>query len=118
MARTEVGDDWEARVMAAWDEFADERLGPDIAKDARRYCPEDTGALKDSIENHLEEHDLIVSATGGAGGRVYAAYLSRARPPRVPPEHGHHRTRGRAARTVPPPGALPAAQRVKRGGDG
>jgi hypothetical protein len=71
----DVSDDWEAQVMAAWDEFAGSRLGPDIARDAKRYCPEDTGSLKDSIENHLEQHDLIVSATGGAGGRVYAAYV-------------------------------------------
>jgi len=61
--------------MAAWGKFADERLGPDIARDARRYCPEDTGALKDSIENHMEEDTLIVSASGGAGGRIYAAWV-------------------------------------------
>lgn len=62
---TEVDDDWQEQVMAAWDEFADERLGPDIADDARRYCPVDTGALKASIEYHVEGDDLIVSASGG-----------------------------------------------------
>jgi hypothetical protein len=77
MSRTEIDGDWEAEVMGAWDTFAGERLGPDIARDARRYCPEDTGALKDSIEHHLSgEHTLVVSATGGAGGRTYAVFLS------------------------------------------
>lgn len=61
--------------MADWDAFGESRLGPDIAKDAKRYCPVETGALRDSIESHLEEHDVIVSATGGADGRVYAVYL-------------------------------------------
>jgi hypothetical protein len=76
MAReTEVGDDWEAQVYAAWDEFADGRLGPDIAGDARRFAPKRTGALAESVEHHLEQHDLIVSASGGDGGRTYAAYV-------------------------------------------
>jgi hypothetical protein len=70
----DVGDGWEEQVYAAWDEFASSRLGPDIAGDAKRYAPKRTGALADSIEHHLEQHDLIVSATGGDQGRVYAAY--------------------------------------------
>jgi hypothetical protein len=76
MARgTETDDSWEAQVLAAWDEFASTRLGPDIAGDARRYAPKRSGALADSIEHHMEEHDLIVSATGGDGGRTYALYV-------------------------------------------
>jgi hypothetical protein len=75
VADTEIDDDWEEQVHAAWDDFADSRLGPDIAGDARRYAPKRSGALADSVEHHLEEHDLIVSASGGEGGRTYAAYV-------------------------------------------
>jgi hypothetical protein len=74
-SHAEVSDDWEPQVGAAVEAFFQNRLGPDIAGDALRYCPEDTGSLKDSIEHHLEGGDLIVSATGGAGGRTYAAYV-------------------------------------------
>ena len=67
---------WQPRVDAAVEQFLEERLGPDIASDAKRYCPERTGALKDSIEHHIgAAGTLIVSATGGAGGRTYAAYV-------------------------------------------
>lgn len=76
---------YEAELLAAWDKYADTRLGPAIRDDAKRFCPVDTGNLRDSIENHMEtDHTLIVSATGGAGGRTYAAYLPRARAPRLP----------------------------------
>ena len=75
MSRVEISDDWEAPVTAAWIELASKRLGPDIAADAKRYCPEKTGALKESIENHMDGETLIVSATGGADGRTYAVYV-------------------------------------------
>lgn len=75
MSRVEISDDWEGEVRAGIASFFEDRLGPDIAGDARRYCPERTGALRDSIEHHIEDGDLIVSATGGDGGRVYAAYV-------------------------------------------
>ena len=65
MARVEIDPSWQEQVLAAWEEFGDERLGPDIADDARRYCPVDTGALKASIEHHMEGEDIIVSASGG-----------------------------------------------------
>jgi hypothetical protein len=70
-----MDDGWQAEVDSAVEAFFEDRLGPDIAGDARRYCPERTGALQDSIEHHLEGPDLIVSATGGAQGRTYAAYV-------------------------------------------
>lgn len=70
-----VDDSWEAEVQAAMQEFFETRLGPDIAADAKRYCPERTGALQDSIEHHLEDGDLIVSASGGDDGRTYAVYV-------------------------------------------
>jgi hypothetical protein len=74
-ARIELDPDFEAKVLATWDEFAEQRLGPDIADDARRYAPKRTGALADSIESHVEDdHKLIVSATGSEE-REYAAYV-------------------------------------------
>lgn len=75
MARVEISGAWEGEVDSAVEEFFDERLGPDIARDAKRYCPERSGSLMESIEHHLEDGDLIVSASGGAGGRIYAAYV-------------------------------------------
>ena len=72
--RVEVDDSWEGEVAAALAAFFQERLGPDIARDAQRYCPERTGALARSIEHHLEDGDLIVSATG-SDERTYAAYV-------------------------------------------
>lgn len=75
MARVVMEDGFEDEVMAGWLKLAEERLGPDIAGDARRYAPEDTGALKESVEHHMEGPTLIVSATGGADGRTYAAYV-------------------------------------------
>lgn len=73
--RVEIDGDWEANVQIALDELFEEKLGPDIAKDAKRYAPKRSGALAASIEAHLEGHTLIVSATGGEGGREYAAYV-------------------------------------------
>ncbi len=74
-SRVEIDGDWEGPVMAAVEDLFQNRLGPDIADDARRYAPERTGALKESIEHHLEDGTLIVSATGGADGRTYAGYV-------------------------------------------
>lgn len=73
--RAEIDPGWQGNVDAAVYEFLDSRLGPDIAADAERYAPKRTGALAASIEHHMEGQTLIVSATGGAGGRVYAAYV-------------------------------------------
>ena len=67
--------DWRERVLDATDKLLAGRLGAAIHADAARYAPKDTGALSISVEHHLEGHTLIVSATGGAGGRVYAAYV-------------------------------------------
>lgn len=72
--RTEIDGNWREHVGQAVDAFLDGRLGRDIADDARRYCPERTGALRDSIEHHLENNTLIVSATG-SDERTYAAYV-------------------------------------------
>jgi hypothetical protein len=75
MARVEIDPDWEENVLAAWDKFAEERLGPDIAADAERYAPKRTEALADSIESHVEDdHTLVISATGSEE-REYAVYV-------------------------------------------
>lgn len=66
---------WHERLMERWRQFADAKLGPAVTDDMRRYCPVDTGALRDSIEHHMNGDALIVKATGGADDRVYAAYL-------------------------------------------
>lgn len=83
MARVEIDDQWEPNVREAVLGLFRDRLGPDIARDAARYCPERTGALKDSIEHHVEGDDLIVSATGGTDGRTYAAYVELGTVPHI-----------------------------------
>lgn len=95
MARVEIDPGWQEHVMADWQEFADGRLGPDIAEDARRYCPVDSGALKESIENHMEGDDIIVSATGGRDGRTYAAYQELGASPHIIESHGDYPLRNR-----------------------
>jgi hypothetical protein len=65
---------WEDHILAATDTVFRDRLGPAIRDDAKRYCPKRTGALADSIEDHLEGHTLVVSATG-SHERAYAAYV-------------------------------------------
>lgn len=36
-SRVEIDGDWEENVRSAWAEFAEQRLGPDIAEDARLH---------------------------------------------------------------------------------
>jgi hypothetical protein len=73
----EISDDWEVPVMAAVEQLFEDRLGPDIADDARRYCPVRTGALKASIEHHVDDGSLIVSASGGGEDSDGNLYVSR-----------------------------------------
>ena len=73
-ARVEVDDSWRENVSSAMDELFDTRLGPDIAGDARRYCPKRTGSLAASVEHHVEGGTLIVSAKG-SDAKEYAAYV-------------------------------------------
>ncbi len=75
VGRVQMRADWLENVHAATDRLFETKLGPQIAGDAQRYCPVETGELRDSIEHHLNGHTLIVSATGGAGGRTYAAWV-------------------------------------------
>lgn len=108
MARVEIDGEWEGGVTAAVEEFFENRLGPDIARDAKRYCPERTGDLMESIEHHLDDGDLIVSATGSEE-RTYAAYV----------ELGHrvyHPSTGEVGpETVPPQPFLRPALYTERG---
>lgn len=70
--------EYEDDLLAALDALFEDKLGPDIEADARRYCPvgpswgddeahprtpaHEGGELRDSIEHHMEGHDLIVAA--------------------------------------------------------
>lgn len=75
-SRVEIDGGWEPEVDAAMADLFETKLGPDIADSARRYCPVKTGALKASIEHHLNDGNLIVSATGGgedSNGNLYVS---------------------------------------------
>lgn len=86
---------WLGDVYALTDALFEGKLGPEIRDDAKEMCPvfgvsnstakpesiaaaiaagNDTpGGLRDSIEDHLDGHTLIVAATGG--GRWYAYWV-------------------------------------------
>lgn len=90
--RVELSEGWEAEVDSAVEALLEDRLGPDIADDARRYCPVRTGALKASIEHHLEDGSLIVSASGGGEDDNGNLFVSRrpGRAGRVATRPVHH----------------------------
>lgn len=93
--------DWLSKVYGLTDAMFQGKLGPEIKTDAQQLCPvfgeenstatefslalaarlgnDEPGGLRDSIEDHLNGHTLIVAATGG-NGRMYAAFV----------ELGHH----------------------------
>jgi hypothetical protein len=89
MSRVEIDEGaWESRVLAGWDRLAQEKLGPDIAEDARRYAHEVTGELKASIDFQLKEgHVLEVRASA-----PYAAYVELGTRPHI--IRPHDRPRG------------------------
>jgi hypothetical protein len=88
--------DWQSKVFGLTDAMFQDRLGPEIKTDAQQLCPvfgeenstatafsielakrlgrDEPGGLRDSIEDHLNGHTLIVAATGG-GGRAYAYWV-------------------------------------------
>ena len=89
--------DWLENILSATDRLFEDVLGPAIADDARDLCPvfggENStatpgslaigarmgrdipgGALRDSVEHHLDGHNLIVSATG-SDERSYAYFV-------------------------------------------
>lgn len=51
--RVVMDPNWLAHVREAEQVFLDERLGPDIVADAKRYCPVDTGRLEASIDHQV-----------------------------------------------------------------
>jgi hypothetical protein len=57
--RIEMAPDWLAHLREAEQVFLEDRLGPDILDDARRYVPVDTGRLQASLDYTVD---------GGAGG--------------------------------------------------
>jgi hypothetical protein len=70
MARVIMEPGWQDHLAAACDALFEDKLGPAIAGDAKRYAPVRTGELRDSIGHHLEGHALIVEASA-----PYAAYV-------------------------------------------
>jgi hypothetical protein len=83
MGRVIWDPDWPAKAELAVHEFLDKKIGPEIVKDAKLYCPKDTGALAESIKHEMEEvTTLIVEAGpwepglhGHLGVHPYAAYV-------------------------------------------
>jgi hypothetical protein len=96
-SRVEIDGSWEAHVVPRWVQLARERLGPDIAGDARRYAPlgpstpspppRQCGELRASIEHHMEGTTLVVAANA-----PYAAYVELGTRPHI--IRPHARTRG------------------------
>jgi hypothetical protein len=91
-SRVEIEGGWEGEVDSATQELLSGRLGPDIADDARRYCPKRTGALAASIEHHMDDSTLIISASGGGeheDGNLYVS-LRPGTTGRTPTREVHH----------------------------
>lgn len=75
MKDVEMDPDFEAHVLEAIDGTFRDELGPQMADNMRRYCPIWTRGTRykeavrthivDTIEDHVEDHTLIVSASGG-----------------------------------------------------
>lgn len=72
--RVVIDDDAEEKAKQAVVPWMADTLGPEISTRAKRYCPVDTGSLRDSIEDHMDDTTLVVSATG-SDERTYAAYI-------------------------------------------
>jgi hypothetical protein len=117
---------WEEQVLAAWDRFAFDHLGPAIREDAKRYAPVSTpyavidfnrhprtrpvgvpGELRSSIGRHMDGHTLVVVAAA-----PYAAYVELGTRPHPIDAHGpwslwNPRTGERFGPHVHHPGATP-----------
>jgi hypothetical protein len=89
--------DWQEKIFSATDRLFEGTLGPAITDDMRDLCPVffgqnstagpvsfeiatrlgtlgEAGSLRDSIEFHLNQHNLVVSATG-SDERSYAYFV-------------------------------------------
>jgi hypothetical protein len=94
----ELDEDLMANVDAAVAKLFEDRLGPDIEADARRYAPvgpswgydpahprvpaHQGGEMRDGIEHHMEGKSLIISAPSPA------AYVEMGTPPHEITAHG------------------------------
>jgi hypothetical protein len=74
MAAVRMDPDWLENVLTANDAFFGGTLGPQIRQDAYDYCPKRTEDLANSINDYVEDHVLIVEATG-SDERWYAAWV-------------------------------------------
>lgn len=72
--RVVIDDDAGEKARQAVIPWMRDDLGPEIAARAKRYVPIDTGSLRESIEHHMDDTTLVVSATG-SDRRTYAAYI-------------------------------------------
>lgn len=86
MTQIDMEPGWEDRVAAACDQ-ALAKICAQIADDARRYAPAETGELRESIRSSVEDHAGIVEAAA-----PYAAYV----------ELGHRIAHGPHMREVGP----------------
>lgn len=66
MSRVEMADGWEAQVRAGVVAMFDERLGPAIRDDAKRFAPVDTGRLEASIDHQVIDDGPQVELQVGA----------------------------------------------------
>ena len=77
---------WHEWLLSQWDDYAETRLGPGIAFDARRMAPRRTGELAASIEDHMTGHTLIVHAHA-----PYAAWVELGTRPHIIMPHARVR---------------------------
>jgi hypothetical protein len=70
MADLNMVPDWQEQLAARVDTFMEDRLGPDIVKDMKRFAPvsadgsngRPAGYLRDSIESTVVDHELHIVA--------------------------------------------------------
>lgn len=106
MSRVELdGGDWEAHIQAGMDKLFEERLGPEITEDARRYAPvgpstpgppaHEGGELRESISFHLNGHSLIVRADA-----PYALFVEMGTRPHIIRPHPRPSLSGRGQHSL------------------
>jgi hypothetical protein len=61
---------WQEELVLRLDTFFEEKLGPDIAEDARQFAPVDTGYLREHISHSVDGHELRVTAAADYAAAV------------------------------------------------